>query len=179
MNELRTPRLTLRALRADDAAVTAALAADARVMNSLGGPLSQDESGAWLERQLAHWQNHGYGRYLVTRGDDFVGFVGLSRFDLDRGIVDSVEVAWRLAFEHWHQGYATEAARAVIEHGFSSLGLGEIIGVTSAKNARSRRVMDRLGMQHALRESFEHPRLSPGDPLRTHVVYRLTARTAD
>jgi RimJ/RimL family protein N-acetyltransferase len=178
MVELHTARLTLRPLRAADLDAAVMLGADARVMNSLGGPLSPSQSGSWLERQLAHWQRHGYGRYLVTRDADFVGFVGLSRFDFDHGIVPGVEVAWRLAFDEWGKGYATEAARAVIEHGFTSLDLDEIIGVTSVDNVRSRRVMDRLGVQHAPHETFDHPLLPVGDPLRSHVVYRLSAGNA-
>jgi RimJ/RimL family protein N-acetyltransferase len=177
MIELQTPRLTLRPLRRGDLNAVVTLGADARVMNSLGGTWSHAECRAWLERQLAHLEQHGYGRCLVTRNADFVGFVGLSRFDFDRGIVPGVEVAWRLAFAEWGKGYATEAARAVLDHGFAQLGLREIIGVTQIDNARSRRVMDRLGMRHAPDETFAHPSLPIGDPLRTHVVYRLSAAT--
>ena len=64
--------------------------------------------------------------------------------------------------------------RAVIEQGFSSIGLAAVIGVTSVDNWRSRRVMDRLGMRYSPRETFEHPSLPEGDPLRRHVVYRLS-----
>jgi ribosomal-protein-alanine N-acetyltransferase len=142
-------------------------------MNSLGGVLTSEQGAAWLERQLEHWRAHGYGRHCVTCEGRFLGFVGLSRYDFDRGIVPGVEVAWRLAFSEWGHGYATEAARAVIEHGFSELGLHEIIGVASEGNLRSRRVMHRLHMIHAPRDTFEHPLLPEGDALRTHVVYRL------
>jgi RimJ/RimL family protein N-acetyltransferase len=96
----------------------------------------------------------------------------LSRYDLDRGIVPGVELAWRLAFDQWGNGYATEAARAVIEHGFSHTQLDEIIAVTNIDNERSRRVMVRLGMLYSPQDTFEHPLLPVGD-LRTHVVYRL------
>ena len=178
MIELQTARLQLRPLRPDDLNAVATLGADARVMKSMGGPLSHAKCEAWLERQLDHWEQHGYGRCVVTRDADFVGFVGLSRFDFELGIVPGVEVAWRLVFAEWGNGYATEAARAVLDHGFSQLGLREIIGVTSIDNARSRRVMDRLGMQHAPHETFAHPHLPIGDPLRTHVVYRLSAPTS-
>jgi RimJ/RimL family protein N-acetyltransferase len=88
--------------------------------------------------------------------------------------VPGIEIAWRLAFEHWGMGYATEAARAVIDDGFGRIGLDAIVGVTTPGNARSRRVMERLGMSHSPGETFEHSLLPEGDPLRTHVVYRLT-----
>jgi ribosomal-protein-alanine N-acetyltransferase len=173
MLELTTERLCLRAISAADLPDVCALSADARVMQSLGGTLNQPQSEAWLERQLAHWREHGFGRFRVTRDARFVGFVGLTRTDFDRGLVPGVEIAWRLAFADWGQGYATEAARAAIEHGFSTLQLAEVIGVTSVGNTRSRQVMTRLGMIHSPAETFEHPALAAGDPRRTHVVYRL------
>ena len=99
--------------------------------------------------------------------------MGLVRDDFDRGVVPGIEVAWHLAFGHWHRGYASEAARAVIEQGFTRFNLPEVIAVTSVDNARSRRVMDRIGMLHSPEEDFDHPLLSESDALRRHVVYRL------
>ena len=174
MIALETSRLMLRPVVASDLRVVCELGADPRVMSSLGGTLSPGQCEAWLARQLDHWLAHGYGRYWVGLGEQCVGFVGLSRADFERGIVPGVEVAWRLAFGEWGKGYATEAARAVIEQGFSSIGLAAVIGVTSVDNWRSRRVMDRLGTLHSPRETFEHPSLPEGDPLRRHVVYRLS-----
>lgn len=178
MTIVHTERLELRPLCADDLERVTALGADPRVMAALGGPRSALESRAWLDRQLAHIDQHGYGRYAVARESEFVGCVGLLRDDFDRGIVPGVEVAWRLVFEHWHQGYASEAARAVIEQGFRAFALSEVIAVTSVDNARSRRVMDRLGMLHSPQEDFDHPLLPEGDPLRRHVVYRLHRRVS-
>jgi len=173
MLELTTERLRLRPITPADLPNVCALGADARVMQSLGGTLNQAQSEAWLERQLAHWREHGFGRFHVACDARFVGFVGLTRTDFDRGLVPGVEIAWRLAFTDWGQGYATEAAHGAIEHGFSTLNFTEVIGVTSVGNTRSRRVMTRLGMIHSPAETFEHPALAAGDPRRTHVVYRL------
>jgi RimJ/RimL family protein N-acetyltransferase len=71
------------------------------------------------------------------------------------------------------RGYATEAARAVVRDAFDRLGLAEIIAVTTPGNVRSRRVMEKLGMVYSPSETFEHPRIPEGNPLRTHIVYRL------
>jgi RimJ/RimL family protein N-acetyltransferase len=176
MIELETARLALRPVAAGDLALALALGADARVMASLGGTQSAEQCQAWLARQLEHWRTHAFGRFHVSANNRFVGFVGLSRHDFERGIVPGVEVAWRLAFDEWGKGYATEAARAAIAHGFQTLGLTEIIAVTNRDNARSRRVMERLGMHFVPEQTFEHPLLPAGDPLRSHVVYRLSAR---
>jgi RimJ/RimL family protein N-acetyltransferase len=55
-------------------------------------------------------------------------------------------VAWRLAREHWGQGYATEAATGWLDHGFGVLGLQRVISITDPPNLRSLAVMRRLGM---------------------------------
>jgi ribosomal-protein-alanine N-acetyltransferase len=171
--DLCTARLRLRPICAEDLGVAIASAADARVMQWLGGVQTAEQSRAWLDRQIAHWVQHGCGRFVVTREGAFVGFAGLWRFDFDRGLVPGIEIAWRLSYEHWGKGYATEAARAVLDDAFGRLGLAEVVAITAARNARSRRVMERLGMVYAPDDTAERSDLPEGDPKRTHVVYRL------
>jgi RimJ/RimL family protein N-acetyltransferase len=173
MITLQTKRLQLRPVTSADLDAVVALGADARVMSFLGGVMSLERCVAWMEVQLAHWRDHAFGRFMVERDGVFVGLAGLSRTDFDAGITPAIEVAWRFAFDHWGNGYATEAARCVIDDGFQRVGLREIVGVTATINARSRRVMDRLGMIHSPADTFDHPQLPVGDPLREHVVYRL------
>ena len=84
-----------------------------------------------------------------------------------------VEVAWRLAHEHWGLGYATEAARAALDFGFQRLRLDEIVSFTVPANQRSRAVMERIGMNRTPDDDFDHPALPEGHPLRRHVLYRV------
>src|SRR5947208_11605474 len=84
-----------------------------------------------------------------------------------------VEIGWRLAFDHWGRGYATEAARLVVAHGFGPLGLAAVVSFTAVANRRSQAVMERLGMRRDPAEDFDHPGLPDGHPLRRHVLYRL------
>ena len=86
-----------------------------------------------------------------------------------------VEIGWRLAFEHWGRGYATEAGSAVVAHAFGPMGLEELVSFRVPASGRSRRVMERLhGMQHSPADNFEHPDLPEGHPLRPHLLYRLS-----
>jgi ubiquinone/menaquinone biosynthesis C-methylase UbiE len=85
-----------------------------------------------------------------------------------------VEIAWRLARDYWGFGFATEAARAARNYGFSQLNLAQIVSFTVPANQRSRNVMTRIGMTHSPDDNFEHPLLPDGHPLRHHVLYRLT-----
>lgn len=172
MLQLATQRLRLRPVRDDDLDAVAALGADERVMAALGGALTREKSASWLGRQIEHWREHRMGRFFVERDGVFVGLAGLSRTEFDAAFTPATEIAWRFAFDHWGKGYATEAAREVARDGFERLSLDEIVGFTRPDNVRSRRVMERLGMEYCPHETFEHP-LVAEDSL--HVLYRLRA----
>ena len=83
-----------------------------------------------------------------------------------------MEVAWRLQQRYWRQGYATEAAHAAIEDAFLRIGLTDIVAFTALINLASARVMEKLGMARSI--EFDHPRVAADNPLRRHVLYRLT-----
>jgi RimJ/RimL family protein N-acetyltransferase len=172
---LETPRLRLRGWRAADLPPFAALNADPVAMEHLPGPLSHAESDAMAGRIAEHFARRGFGFWAVEAPGvaDFLGFVGLAVPRLAMPFGPCVEIGWRLAAAHWGKGYATEAARAALEFGFRRLGLDEIVAYTVPANARSRAVMERLGMRHAAGEAFDHPALPEGHPLRRHELYRL------
>jgi RimJ/RimL family protein N-acetyltransferase len=69
-----------------------------------------------------------------------------------------VEIEWRLAYEYWGKGYATEAGQEVIRYAFEILKLEEVVSFTAAINKRSSALMERLGMQNSY-ENFEHSAL--------------------
>jgi RimJ/RimL family protein N-acetyltransferase len=71
------------------------------------------------------------------------------------------------------RGIAREAAEAALDHGFSSLGLEEIVAFTAVKNLPSRRLMERLGMRYDESADFDHPGLEAAHPLTPHALYRL------
>lgn len=175
--ELRGERIVLRSWRPEDLEPFAALNTDRRVMEHYPAPLSREESDAFVrERVEPHFAEHGFGLWAVEvrAVSPFVGYVGLSVPTFEAEFTPCVEVGWRLAFEHWGRGYATEAARVAIDFGFAEAGLDEIVSFTVPANRRSIAVMERLGMTYA--NEFDHPRLPPGDRLRRHVLYRLRAR---
>jgi RimJ/RimL family protein N-acetyltransferase len=60
-----------------------------------------------------------------------------------------VKISWRLARDYWGFGFATEAARAARDYGFSQMGLEQIVSFTVPANQRSRNVMGRIGMTHS------------------------------
>jgi RimJ/RimL family protein N-acetyltransferase len=137
--------------------------------------LSRAESDAFAERVRSEMAERGFGLWAVELPGvaPFIGFTGLAVPRFAAHFTPCIEVGWRLAREHWGHGYATEAARAALEHGFDALGLDEIVSFTATGNAKSRRVMEKLGMTRDLADDFAHPGLPSGHPLRRHVLYRI------
>jgi RimJ/RimL family protein N-acetyltransferase len=150
--ELITARLRLRPVAAEDEPDYIRLYASPAVMHWLGrGPRSAEESREALERMLRHWREHGYGYWTVRDHEGrFLGRCGLRR--MDEG---EVELGYTLLEEYWGQGFATEASRAVLEHGFGTVGLSRIISMTLPDNVRSRRVMEKLGMRYEKSEPWQ------------------------
>ena len=176
VTELVTDRLVLRGWQSSDRAPFRTMNADPVVMEFFPSVLTADESDRLAAGIQSNLEERGWGLWAVevTDGPSFIGFVGLSPAGIGgRDLAPMVEVGWRLMSPAWGRGFATEAARAAVAHGFDVLGLDEIVSFTAASNARSRAVMERLGMLHDPGEDFDHPLLPAGHPVRPHVLYRL------
>ncbi len=172
---LQTERLLLRRWRDSDRLPFQAMNADPRVMEFMPSLLSPDESDALADRAQAHFDRHGFGPFAaeLTENHSFIGFIGLSIPNFEAPFMPAVEIGWRLAFEYWGHGLATEGARAAVQYAFGELGLESLVSFTVPGNLRSRRVMEKIGMTHDPCVDFDHPRLPEGHPLRRHVLYRL------
>jgi RimJ/RimL family protein N-acetyltransferase len=142
---LETPRLRLRGLEPRDLDGIAAINADAHAVRYLGSGETLDRMGSW--RQLAmfigHWALLGYGFFAVERRDDaaFLGRVGLLNPEGWPGL----EIGWTIAPAHWGKGYATEAAEAVRDWAFGTLGQKRLISLIAPENDASVRVAEKIG----------------------------------
>jgi RimJ/RimL family protein N-acetyltransferase len=171
--EPATARLRLRQWRPSDRDPFARLNSDPRVMEFYPSQLSRDQSDAMADLLETLIRDRGWGLWAVDlkATGTFIGFVGLHVPTVQLPFSPCTEVGWRLAHDHWGQGFATEAAQEALRIGFEILGLEEILSYTAATNRRSRAVMERLGMvQSGL---FEHPKLPIESSLRQHCLYRL------
>lgn len=148
--------------------------ADPRVMAFFPAALSTGESDALAARIEQQFEQRGFGLWAVEIPGvvPFAGFIGLSVPSFQTHFTPCVEIGWRLAADHWGHGYATEGARIVLQAGFETLGLDEIVSFTSVDNLPSRRVMERIGLGHDPADDFDHPGLPVGHRLRRHVLYR-------
>ena len=144
-------------------------------MEFLPGLLSRSESDAMLDRIEAHFDQHGFGLWAAELREtgEFLGYVGLAVPRFEAAFTPCVEIGWRLASKHWERGFATEGARAATSFAFDALNLEDLVSFTVPANARSLRVMQKLGMTHDATEDFDHPLLAVDHPLRRHVLYRM------
>jgi ribosomal-protein-alanine N-acetyltransferase len=165
----------LRAWTDADRAAFAAINADPAVMATIGPVQTRHETDVAIDRMMKAWNDNGFGLWCVDLDGACIGFTGLNRPWFDAAFTPCVEVGWRLASQHWGNGYAPEAGAAALDFGFGEHGLVEIVSFTAASNHKSRRVMEKLGMTRDPIADFEHPSVPPGSPLRPHVLYRLAA----
>ena len=168
---IQTERLLLRNWQDSDREPWAAMNADPRVREFFPSVLTREESDAAFDRLSSGLAERGWGLWAIEADGAFLGFTGLAV----PGFRDGVEIGWRLAASAWGHGYATEAARAALDYGFTELGLPEILSFTAVQNLRSRAVMERIGMARDEAGDFEHPNVPVGSPVRAHVLYRITA----
>ncbi len=172
---ISTERLILRQWQQGDLQTFAQLNADPRVMEYFPSVKTIEESAKEYEAILEHFKKHGYGWWAVSETNkmNFIGFIGLRYIDFPASFTPAVEIAWKIAYDYWGKGYATEGANAALKYGFEVLKLQEIISLTSIPNVRSQVVMKRIGMHHEPQNDFDHPKLPKEHKLSRHVLYRI------
>ena len=143
-----TPRLRLRELTVEDAAFVRTLVNEPSFLENIGdkGVRDLDDARRFiLEGPWTAQQPPGYGQFLTELKADSspIGVCGL----LYRESLDVSDVGLALLPQYWRNGYAYEAAAAVMEYGRSSLGLDEIVALTSEENTASINLAKKFGMK--------------------------------
>lgn len=177
---LKTSRLRLRTWQTTDIPKMAELSSDKEVMRYFPSTQTYEETEKFVQHNLDHYKAHDFCLYAIDliHTGDFMGFVGLNvpwftipNFQSKNNPV--VEIGWRIDKKYWGNGYATEAAKAVLNYAFEKLKLEEIISFTAEINLPSRRVMEKIGLKHDPKDDFNHPKLEPSSPLYHHVLYKI------
>lgn len=176
---LETQRLILRTWCKADLEPMHKINQDPNVMEYLLPLNNKQQTQFLIDRINQHHAQHGYSLYAVElkATHEMIGFIGLlhrTKTELDVAFNPSTEIGWRLASQHWQKGLATEGAKAVLEHAFEVLKLSEIVSFTVIDNKKSRRVMEKIGLHYQSDEDFDHPKVPDNNPLKRHVLYRIT-----
>ncbi len=138
---LKTKRLVLRAPRHEDANAIARLANDLRIAANTGRlphPYRTDDAEQFI---AAAGRQQGEAAFVVTLEGFPIGACGV---DLREG---GPEIGYWLGVAYWGRGYATEAARAVIDHAFGDLRHEALQAGARVSNPASRRVLEKCGFQ--------------------------------
>lgn len=146
---LQTERLVLRPFEADDVPAFHECMSDPEVAchNALP-PITLEQAremvGGMVASQGAASFTPASFAIALREGGPLIGNCRLKR---DRIDPDQADIAYFLCRRFWERGYATEAARALIDYGFQALGLRRIFGLCVPENVASRRVMEKAGMR--------------------------------
>lgn len=144
---ITTERLTLRRITYDDVNALHALFSDAIAMRYFPAIKTYEECKTWVTRVNEYYIKYGYAPWMVIRKTDNapLGYCGLIVQENILGR-DETEVGYGFIREHWHNGYATEAAYASMAYGFSTLHKERLISLIRPENISSMLVAKRNGM---------------------------------
>jgi RimJ/RimL family protein N-acetyltransferase len=159
VRELQAGRLVLRPLGPDDAPFMLRLLNEPSWLQNIGdrGVRTLEDALQYIEQgPRAMYARYGLGLYQLrlSATDEPIGVCGL----LKRDALDDVDLGFALLPQYWGQGFAREAAAAVMHQGRRELGLRRIVAIVLKQNDRSRRLLEALGFQ------LERPIRLAGDP---------------
>lgn len=159
-----TARLRAERLTADHLGEVHRMHRDPAVMMHLGGVRDDDQTAAYLARNLAHWATYGFGLWILREvdGGDPIGRAVLRHLLIDGS--DEVEVGYGFYPSHWGRGLATEVTVALLALGRRHLHLTSIVAVTSPANRASQHVLRKAGLVYE--RDFVHDGL-PSSLFRT------------
>ena len=146
MSVLQTPRLILRPFSEGDLDEMSALMANTDFMRFSLGVFSREQTAAFLEKLQARDREGLPSQFavLLHAHERLIGYCGFFAQVVDD--VEEIEIGYRLHPDMWGQGLATEAARAVRDHGFDDLNLPRLISLIHPENIASQRVAKKNGM---------------------------------
>ena len=154
---IETPRLRLRPRVREDVESIVTMDADPEVRRFMGGPLDPQVHRVEVVANILicrpkHWS---WAIECKDRG----GFLGMCLLRPWEG-TEFICLGWRLLRQHWGQGFATEASRAVLDHALRVLGIDLVVAIVDPRNLASIRVAEKIGLRHVgtiLRCGTEQP----------------------
>ncbi|AAP78041.1 glutamine-hydrolyzing GMP synthase [Helicobacter hepaticus] len=165
-------RVFLRPYTQADFAALHKIVSDKETMYAWGQGFSKKQSQEWLDKQLAHYQQYGFGIWAIIEKQSgaIIGNAGLNHTEISlKGKTQKiVEIGYLLHRDFWGKGYGSEVARMCVKYGFETLGLEEVYCLIKEDNTASIKVAKRLEMQKV----GEYPKPYKGKKI-SHLVFRL------
>lgn len=149
--EIETERLLLRMQTPEDAGALLRILGDAefRTYLPIREPPTLEQVEAGHARILAHWEERGYGHWILSpkTSREALGYCGL-RFLAETG---EVEIYYGIDRPYWGRGLVTEAAKATLRFGFEHARLERVIALAHPENKGTQRVMQKAGLRYERR----------------------------
>jgi len=153
--DLASDRIAIRPWTLDDVDALHAILSDPITMSFWPAPFTREQTNAWIERSIQHYEVNGYSRCaLIYRADGLlIGDIGLLRTVITG--LDVVDLGYIVDRRWWGQGIATEGAIMTRDSAFAA-GLGSLHANMATNHLASRRVAAKIGMREVL--EFDNPR---------------------
>ncbi|MDR2097661.1 MAG: GNAT family N-acetyltransferase [Spirochaetaceae bacterium] len=144
---LETNRLSLREFLENDYDDLSEILQDKGVMYAYEHPFSNEEVENWYDKQIERYNKDGYGLWAVIHKEtkDFLGQCGLTIQEINGK--KYLEIGYLFKKEHWHNGYATEAALGCKKYAFETLMAERVYSIIRDNNIASQNVARRVGMK--------------------------------
>jgi len=143
---IETERLILRPMVHADEQALAAVLVDAETMRWYPRPYTEEEVRQWIDRQIGRYRDGcGLLGMVEKRTGRLIGDCGSTWQDVEGRM--ELEIGYHLNRERWSQGFATEAANAVIEDVFRRFRVDRLVAIIRPENVASRRVAEKNGMK--------------------------------
>lgn len=164
-------RLGFRNWSHHDIELLAVINKDPEVMKYFPAAQSREETEKFIYRMQDQLALKGFCYYAVDRLDvgELIGFTGLSEKDFESDFTPCIDIGWRFGTQAWNKGFATEAAKRCLQHGFQELSMDRIVAIAPQVNIKSIAVMEKAGMK--FERTFQHPLLLNDNRLRNCVLY--------
>lgn len=167
---LETKRLYLREMNPSDFNSLCRILQDEKAMYAYEGAFSDQEVQEWLDRQIYRYQKWNFGLWaaVLKETDKMIGQCGLTMQQWKDQEV--LEIGYLFERSHWHQGYATEAAKACKQYAFEKLNASEVCSIIRDSNTASQNVAMRNGM--VMKDQWIKHYKGVDIPHYRYVVYR-------
>lgn len=167
---LETKRLYLREMNPSDFNSLCRILQDEKAMYAYEGAFSEQEVQEWLDRQIYRYQKWNFGLWaaVLKETDKMIGQCGLTMQQWKDQEV--LEIGYLFERSHWHQGYATEAAKACKQYAFEKLNASEVCSIIRDSNTASQNVAMRNGM--VMKDQWIKHYKGVDMPHYRYVVYR-------
>ena len=164
-----TRRLYAKKLTADSIFDLKKMLQDPRVMYAYEGVFDDEMTEDWLNKMIWRYDEYGFalnGIYLKTT-DEMIGQCGITMQEYQNSLVH--EIGYLFCTDFWHQGYATEAAKAARDYAFTVLKAPRVFAFVRNTNTASMNVARRCGLK-AIDIIIKHYR----NVIMPHIVFVLT-----